>query len=78
MHRDILVNISFLPHVLLSKNKKNTGNKTGVNCRFFQEGNCKYPFHHKTAGTFFRHVCENCDGTHISKNCTKKIMQKSR
>ena len=54
------------------KKLKNSGNKTGVNCRFFQEGNCKYPSHHKTAGTFFRHVCENCDGVHITKNCTQK------
>ena len=54
------------------KKSKNSGNKTGVNCRFFQEGNCKYPSHHKTAGTFFRHVCENCDGVHITKNCTQK------
>ena len=66
MHKDVLVTIN-LPHVLLLKNKKNTSNKTGVNCWFIQEGNCKYPSHHKTAGTFFRHVCKNCDGTHFTK-----------
>ena len=58
MYKDILVTINLLPHVLLLKNK-NTGNKTGVICWFFQERNCKYPSCHKTAGTCVRIVMES-------------------
>ena len=54
------------------KKSKNAITKNGMNCRFFQEGNCKFPSHHRTAGVFYRHVCESCDGTHITKNCNQK------
>ena len=54
------------------KKSKNAGTKNGMNCRFFQEGNCKFPSHHRTAGVFYRHVCENCDGIHTTKNCNQK------
>ena len=58
----------------LTNNKKfkNTGSKTGVICRFFQEGTCKFSSHHRIAGQLYRHVCEYCDGPHISRTCTQK------
>ena len=58
------------------KNNKNPHSKNGVICRYFQEGTCKHPTHHRTAGQFYRHVCENCDGTHATKNCNQKNVTK--
>ena len=74
MHKDTLVKINLLPHVLLLKNKKTVAPKMVSTVGSFR--NCKYPTHRKTAGTFFRHVCENCDRTHMSKNCAQKNISK--
>ena len=59
------------------KKNKTSYSKNGVICRYFQEGTCKYPTHHKTAGQFYRHACENCDGTHTTKNCNQKNVTKN-
>ena len=55
-----------------NKKVKGLGSKTGVICRFFQEGTCKFSSHHRTASQLYRHVCEYCDGPHISRTCTQK------
>ena len=60
-----------------AKKQKTSYSKNGVTCRYFQEGTCKYPTHHNTAGQFFRHVCGNCDGTHTTKSCTQKNVAKN-
>ena len=59
---------------LVSKKTKSTYNEGTMICKYFQEGTCRFPTHHKTAGQFYRHVCENCNGTHT----TKKWQQKTR
>ena len=41
-------------------------------CRYFLEGTFRFPTHHKTAGQFYRHVCENCNGTHTTKKLYTK------
>ena len=61
----------------IAKKGKTPYTKNGVICRYFQEGTCKYPTHHKTAGQFYRHACENCDGTHTTKNCNQKNVAKN-
>ena len=61
----------------VSKKPKMVYNKGSMICRYFQEGTCRFPTHHKTAGQFYRHVCENCNGTHTTKNCTQKIPPKN-
>ena len=58
--------------VSLLKKQKNSNSKNGVNCRYFQEGSCKFGTHHRTAGQYFRHVCESCDGPHVTHLCTPK------
>ena len=55
-----------------NKKVKNLGSKNGVICRFFQEGTCKFSTHHRTAGQLYMHVCEHCDGSHVSRTCTQK------
>ena len=55
-----------------TKKLKNTQSKSGLNCKYFQEGTCRYPSHHRSAGQFYRHVCETCDGLHMTKNCSQK------
>ena len=42
-----------------NKKVKNIGSKTGVICRYIQQGTCKFPSHHRTAGQLYRHVCEH-------------------
>ena len=59
------------------KKNKTSYSKIGVICRYFQEGTCKNPTHHKTAGQFYRHVCQNCNGTHAAKNCHQKNARKN-
>ena len=59
------------------KKGKTSYTKNGVICRYFQEGICKYPTHHKTAGQFYRHACENSDGAHTAKNCNQKSVAKN-
>ena len=61
----------------VSKKPKMVYSKGSMICRYFQEGTCRFPTHHKTAGQFYRHVCENCNGTHTTKNCTQKIPPKN-
>ena len=56
---------------------KNPGSKNGANCKFFQEGTCRFPSHHKSAGVLYRHVCEHCDGPHVSRSCTQKLTPKN-
>ena len=62
---------------LYTKKVKTSGSKNGVNCKFFQEGTCKFSTHHRSAGTFYRHVCEHCDGLHTSRSCTQKPSSKN-
>ena len=59
------------------KKVKSTGAKNGLICRYFQEGTCKFTSHHRTAGQYYRHVCEHCDGLHLNKNCTQKSISKN-
>ena len=54
------------------KKQKTSNLKNGVICRYFQEGSCKFTTHHRTAGQYFRHVCESCDGPHVTWLCTQK------
>ena len=54
------------------KKQKSNNAKTGLICRYFQEGTCKFSTHHRTAGQYFKHVCEQCDGLHITRLCTQK------
>ena len=54
------------------KKVKNTGAKNGLICNFFQEGT--FTSHHRTAGQYYRHVCEQCDGLHVTKSCTQKLV----
>ena len=56
----------------LTKKIKNNTSKNGIICKFFQEGTCRFVSHHRTVGQFYRHVCEYCDGRHISRTCTQK------
>ena len=58
------------------KKNKTSYRKNGVICRYFQEGTLQYPTHHKTAGQFYKHACENCDGTHTTKSCNRKNVAK--
>ena len=58
------------------KKVKGTGAKTGLTCRYFQQGTCKFTSLHRTAGQYYRHVCEHCDGLHVIKNCTQKSISK--
>ena len=59
------------------KKQKTSSSKNGINCRFFQEGSCKFATHHRTAGQYFRHVCESCDGLHVTKLCAQKPNSKN-
>ena len=59
------------------KKVKNNGAKNGVICRYFQEGSCKFTSHHRSAGQYYRHACENCDGFHTTKNCPQKSNSKN-
>ena len=61
----------------VSKKPNTTYNKGSMICKYFQEGTCRFPTHHKTAGQFYRHVCENCNGTHTIKICTQKMPAKN-
>ena len=60
-----------------TKKSKNIQSKSGLNCKYFQEGTCRYPSHHRSAGQFYRHVCETCDGLHMTKNCSQKSNSKN-
>ena len=60
-----------------TKKFKNTGARNGLICRFFQEGTCKFTSHHRTAGQYYRHVCEQCDGLHVTKSCTQRNLPKN-
>ena len=53
----------------VTKKIKNGASKSGIICKFFQEGTCRFVSHHRTAGQFYRHVC---DSPHISHTCTQK------
>ena len=55
-----------------SVTKKSLYTKNIMICKYFQEGTCRFPTHHKTAGQFYRHVCENCNGTHTTKKLHTK------
>ena len=74
--RDTSGTQSSASHLLVKKNK-NPQSKNGVICRYFQGGTCKYPTHHRTAGQFYRHACETCDGLHTTKNCNQKSGSKN-
>ena len=54
------------------KKSKAMANKKGLICKYFQEGTCKFQGSHRSAGQFYRHVCEVCEGAHASKSCTQK------
>ena len=54
------------------KKSKPMGNKNGLICKYFQEGTCKFQSSHRSAGQFYRHVWEVCEGSHASKSCTQK------
>ena len=54
------------------KKQKSSNIKSGLICRYFQEGTCKFNTHHKTAGQYIRHICEQCDGPHVTRLCTPK------
>ena len=58
------------------KKVKSTGARNGMICKYFQEGTCKFTSHYRTAGQYYRHVCEHCDG-HTSKTCTQKSISKN-
>ena len=60
-----------------TKKSKNSYSRGAIICKYFQEGTCRFPTHHKTAGQFYRHVCENCNGTHTTKSCTQKMATKN-
>ena len=51
----------------VNRKVKNTGTKNGIICRYFQEGTCKFTSHHRTAGQYYRHACDNCD-------CLQKVV----
>ena len=51
--------------------------KNGLICRFFQEGTCKFPNSHRSAGQYYRHVCEICEGPHTTKMCSQKQNSKN-
>ena len=59
------------------KKVKNSGSKNGTNCKFFQEGTCRFPTHHRSAGVLYRHACESCDGPHVTRSCTQKSVSKN-
>ena len=59
------------------KKTKNVVSKNGVICKLFQEGTCRFVSHHRTAGQFYRHVCEHCDGPHVSRTCTQMSSSKN-
>ena len=67
-------NISKTPY---GKKVKNSGSKNGINCKFFQEGTCRFPTHHRSAGVLYRHACESCDGPHVTRSCTQKSVSKN-
>ena len=55
------------------KKVKNAGAKNGLICKFFQEGGtCKFYSYHRTAGQYYRHVCEQCDGLHLTQKFVSK------
>ena len=54
------------------KKSKSVGTKNGLICKYFQEGTCKFQSSHRSAGQFYRHVCEVCEGAHASKSCSQK------
>ena len=56
----------------ISKKIKNVGSKSGIICKFFQEGTCRFVSHHRNAEQLYRHVCEHWDGPHISRNLSQK------
>ena len=66
-----------LTHVPLAKRLQNTGSKSGLICRYFDEGTCKFTSHH-TTWQFHRHVWEHCDSLHTSKTYNQKKMPKNR
>ena len=61
----------------LLKKSKNGGSKNGLNCKYFQEGTCRFTSHHRSAGQYYRHVCENCEGLHVTRLCTQKSGSKN-
>ena len=62
---------------LFAKKLKTSTPKNGIICRYFQEGSCKFATHHRTAGQYFRHACESCDGSHATRLCTQKLNSKN-
>ena len=60
-----------------NKKPKVVSNKNGLICKFFQEGTCKFPNSHRSAGQYYRHVCEFCEGPHVSKSCSQKQNSKN-
>ena len=63
---------STAPRSSITKTIKSSTSKNSIICKFFQEGTCRFLPLHRTAGQFYRHVCEYCDGPHISRTCTQK------
>ena len=54
------------------KKSKTSSSKNGLICKYFQEGTCKFQSSHRSAGQYYRHVCEFCEGPHVSKLCNQK------
>ena len=57
---------------LLARKKKKLGSKR----KTIQENNCSFASHHRTAGQIYKHVCEYCDGLHVSRSYGKKLGSK--
>ena len=54
----------------LAKKFKNVGPKM-VYLQILS-GTCKFVSDHRSAGQYYRHVCKNYEGLHVTRLCTQK------
>ena len=72
VQRHVGVGQNSVAHPSSVKKPKNGGFQNGLNCKYFQEGTCRFPSHHRSAGQYYKHVCENCEGLHVTRLCWVK------